>query len=536
MRRSSSRKTPFGYGIFPDSDLAPDVSVGAPSEQSTAHPCNGSLKNESPPTPQSRPAKEHPHQRNPSGFSSDTPWGGAVGKRGEPLTLAEILAYERTQGFIEPKDYDEAYEKLRQSGDATYLTELQQMSLTELIEEARRQRIDGISDNADRTDLIFGILKRRIKQNGLLFGEGTLEILPDQFGFLRSSEHHYLSCPDDIYISPSQIRRFGLRKGCTVSGQIRPPKENERYFALLRVEAINHEAPSLLSEKAFFDELTPIHPDRRILLDSVDGGVESRVIDLFVPIGFGQRVLIVGPPGSGKTALVRSLTRGIRANQSETFVFVLLLDPSPAVADETIRLRCGPHCEIISTTPDETPLRHVQVAEMVLEKAKRMVEYGKDVVVFLDSISILAKAWSGEMTSTNKSAGGMDSNVMRQVKKYFGSARKIEEGGSLTIIATTRIDSGDPFDNTVYDEFKGSCNSEIVLNADMAAQEVHPAVDLDQSGTRHEEILFDPEEYRRLTDLRKKIRGDSGESATKTVIDRMKRTETNAATPKGSFG
>ncbi len=334
----------------------------------------------------------------------------------EPLSLAEELAAERN--LLDGAG--DRYEQIKQSGD-THIAELQKMSMAELIEEARKDNLNDYS-GIKKQDLIFKILKERVKLNGLMYGEGTLEVLPDGFGFLRSPDYHYLSCPDDIYVSPSQIRRFGLRTGATVSGQIRPPKENERYFALLRVEAINYQDPNLLSEKVFFDDLTPLHPDKRIVMEAFSDDLNTRVTDLIVPVGFGQRGLIVSPPRAGKTILMQKMAKAALHNYPELHVIMLLIDERPEEVTDMERQVKGGNCEVISSTFDEPAARHIQVSEMVIEKAKRMVEYGHDVMIFLDSITRLARAWNSECPHSGKIlSGGVDANALQRPKRFFGS-------------------------------------------------------------------------------------------------------------------
>jgi transcription termination factor Rho len=360
-------------------------------------------------------------------------------------------------------------------------------------------------------------------------GEGTLEILPDGFGFLRSPDYHYLSCPDDIYVSPSQIRRFGLHTGATVSGTIRPPKENERYFALLRVESINGDDPNAVNKKVFFDNLTPVHPDERIRLETTADDVDMRVIDMIVPIGFGQRGLIVSPPRAGKTVLMQKMAKAVLTNYPNAYVIMLLIDERPEEVTDMERQVKGPNCEVISSTFDETSARHVQVSEMVIEKAKRMVEYGRDVVIFLDSITRLARAWNSECPSSGKLlSGGIDANAMQKPKRFFGSARKVEEGGSLTIIATALVDTGSRMDEVIFEEFKGTGNQEIVLDRRLVDRRVWPSIDITRSGTRREEMLLDPEEFRRVCLLRRVLNEMSGPDAMDLLTTRLRKTQSNA--------
>ncbi|MEM6799599.1 MAG: transcription termination factor Rho [Planctomycetota bacterium] len=444
--------------------------------------------------------------------------------REEPLSLAEEL--------------DKAAERVRRAGPAMgkskqldsniHIAELQQLTMPELMEIAEAE---GIEETAGlkKQELIFRILKARVKLNGMMSGEGTLEILPDGFGFLRSPDYHYLSCPDDIYVSPSQIRRFNLRNGNTVAGTIRPPKENERYFALLRVESINGSDPNQLTRKVSFDDLTACHPDERIRMETTGDGVEMRVIDMIVPIGFGQRGLIVSPPRAGKTILMQKMARAVLANYPGAYVMMLLIDERPEEVTDMEREVKGPNCEVISSTFDEPPARHVQVSEMVIEKAKRMVEYGKDVVIFLDSITRLARAWNSECPTSGKVlSGGLDANAMQRPKRFFGSARKIEEGGSLTIIATALIDTGSRMDEVIFEEFKGTGNQEIVLDRSLVDKRIWPAIDINRSGTRREEMLMDPEEYRRVNLLRRVLSEMNPPDAMDMLTKRLYKTQSNA--------
>ena len=442
----------------------------------------------------------------------------------EPLSLAEELAGQADK--IKDEIHDR-YEKIKQAGD-THIAQLQRMSMSELIEEARKENLADVT-GAKKHDLVFKILKERVKMNGLMYGEGTLEVLPDGFGFLRSPDYHYLSCPDDIYVSPSQIRRFGLRTGATVSGQIRPPKENERYFALLRVEAINYEDPNLLANKVFFDDLTPLHPAERIVMEAAPDEVSMRVVDLIVPIGFGQRGLIVSPPRAGKTILMQKMAQAALTNYPDLYVFMLLIDERPEEVTDMERQVKGANCEVISSTFDEPAARHIQVAEMVLEKAKRMVEYGHNVLIFLDSITRLARAWNAECPNSGKIlSGGIDANAMQRPKRFFGAARKVEEGGSLTIIATALIDTGSRMDEVIFEEFKGTGNQEILLDRKLVDRRIWPAIDINRSGTRREEMLLDPEEYRRVCILRRVLNDMNPPDAMELLTTRLQKTKSNA--------
>ena len=441
----------------------------------------------------------------------------------EPMSIAEEIAAEVK---LEGEDATDRYESLKKTD--THITALQKMSMQELIELARQEQIGDIT-GAKKHDLVFRILKERVKLNGLMFGEGTLEILPDGFGFLRSPDYHYLSCPDDIYVSPSQIRRFGLRNGASVAGQIRPPKESERYFALLRVEAINGEDPATLSTRVYFDDLTPLHPDRRIVVETTPEEIAMRVVDLVVPIGFGQRGLIVSPPRAGKTILLQKMAKSVLANYPDVYVFMLLIDERPEEVTDMERQVKGPSCEVISSTFDENAARHIQVAEMVIEKAKRLVEYGRDIVIFLDSITRLARAWNAEVPNSGKIlSGGIDSGALQRPKRFFGSARKVEEGGSLTIIATALVDTGSKMDEVIFEEFKGTGNLEIVLDRRLVDKRVYPAIDINRSGTRREEMLMDAETHRRTCVLRRVLGDMNPTDAMELLLNRLSKTKTNA--------
>jgi len=441
-----------------------------------------------------------------------------------PLSLAEELADEVDRGARE--DTNDKYERIKQG--EIHIAELQKLSMGELIDEARRENVTDVA-GMKKQDLIFRILKERVKMNGLMYGEGTLEILPDGFGFLRSPDYHYLSCPDDIYVSPSQIRRFGLQTGSTVSGQIRPPKENERYFALLRVEAINYQDPNLMADKVQFDDLTPLHPDTRIVMETDSQELSTRVVDLVAPIGFGQRGLIVSPPRAGKTILLQKMARAVLKNFPEAYVIMLLIDERPEEVTDMEREVKGTNCEVISSTFDEPSSRHVQVSEMVIEKAKRMVEYGTDVVIFLDSITRLARAWNAECPQSGKIlSGGLDANALQNPKRFFGSARKVEEGGSLTIIATALVDTGSKMDEVIFEEFKGTGNLEILLDRKLVDRRVWPAIDINRSGTRREEMLMDPEEHRRVCVMRRVLSEMNGPDAMELLVTRLQKTQSNA--------
>ena len=446
---------------------------------------------------------------------------------------------ERQAVARQPRDEDEEEEQLsdiyndpslRVDDDVTHdinVAALQRMTMKELIDLAKEEQVSEIS-GLKKQDLIFRILKERTKMTGLMFGEGTLEILPDGFGFLRSPDYHYLPCPDDIYVSPSQIRRFGLRKGATVSGQVRPPKENERYFALLRVEGINGADPNVLHDKVPFDDLTPLHPTQRIRLTTDPAELSTRIVDMVSPIGFGQRALIVSPPKAGKTILLQKMAKAVLANHPDVYVIVLLIDERPEEVTDMERQVKGPHCEVVSSTFDEPPSRHIQVSEMVIEKAKRMVEFGHHVVIFLDSITRLARAWNTECPNSGKVlTGGIDAAALQHPKRFYGAARSIEEGGSLTIIATALVETGSKMDDVIYEEFKGTGNTELHLDRRIVEKRIWPAIDVNKSGTRREELLMSEEELKRIWILRRVLSDMSPVEAMELLTTRMRRTKTN---------
>jgi transcription termination factor Rho len=452
------------------------------------------------------PSESFRKRRNPASYK----------KREDPLSLSEELYKERRHATAgEPSNQID-------------FGVLQKMTTEELLQHARKSNIDQ-PELLDRQELIYQVLKAKLLTSGILYGEGTLEILNDGFGFLRSTSHHYLSCTDDIYISPSQIRRFGLTTGMTISGQIRPPKENERYFALLRVEAINHRNPNEAKSRKPFDSLTPVHPRDRMVLETNSESIETRVVDLIAPIGFGQRGLIVSPPRAGKTLLLQKMSKAVLANYPNAYVIVLLIDERPEEVTDMQREVRGPKCEVVSSTFDEPASRHIQVSQMVLEKAKRLVEDGVDVVIFLDSITRLARAWNGECAQSGKLlTGGLDANAMQKPKSFFGAARKVEEGGSLTIIATALVGTGSKMDDVIFEEFKGTGNLEVVLDRSLVDRRIWPAIDISLSGTRREEALLDPSEYERVCTLRKALAEMSPVDAMSELVSKLKKTKTNA--------
>ena len=416
----------------------------------------------------------------------------------------------------------------RQSGDKQELLNLaglKDKSISELTHIAKEMGIEGAT-GLRKQELIFKVLATQTEKSGLIFSEGVLETLPDGFGFLRAPEYNYLPGPDDIYVSPSQIRKFDLRTGDTVSGQIRPPKEGERYFALIKVEAINFEAPEQSREKVFFDNLTPLYPDEQLKMEIGPDNIAARVMDLVTPIGKGQRALIVAPPRTGKTMLLQTIANSITENHPETTLIVLLIDERP---EEVTDMQRSVRGEVISSTFDEPPTRHVQVADMVIEKAKRLVEHKRDVVILLDSITRLARAHNAVVPPSGKIlSGGIDSNALQRPKRFFGAARNIEEGGSLTIIATALIDTGSRMDDVIFEEFKGTGNSEIHLDRRLSDKRLFPAIDLQRSGTRKEELLIGKEDLNRIWVMRRVLNPLSPVEQMEVVLERLGKTKTNA--------
>jgi len=437
-------------------------------------------------------------------------------------------ARSRPKNGSKPEEFDEEahtrYEQAKRSD--LHIAELQKMTVAELHTVAKKE---GLADYAGlkKQDLVFHVLRNRVQANGLMFGEGVLEVLPDGFGFLRSPDYSYMPSPDDIYVSPSQIRRFGLRTGHVVAGQIRPPKNDERYFAMLKVEAVNYDNPESLSEKVVFEDLTPLFPNERLLLEPTPEELDMRVVDLITPIGKGQRGLIVSPPRAGKTVLLQKMANAVIANNPECVVIILLIDERP---EEVTDMQRGvPGAEVISSTFDEPSSRHVQVAEMVIEKAKRLVEYGKDVVIFLDSITRLARAHNAEVPHSGKIlSGGVDANALQKPKRFFGAARNIEEGGSLTILATALVDTGSRMDEVIFEEFKGTGNMELHLDRRLMDKRVYPTLDISGSGTRKEELLLDPDELKYVWVLRRVLTEMNIVESIQLLRGRLEKVKSNA--------
>jgi len=405
------------------------------------------------------------------------------------------------------------------------LAELKDKNITDLAKIAKELNIPG-SSGMRKQELIFQILRAQTEKNGLIFSEGVLECLPDGFGFLRAPEYNYLPGPDDIYVSPSQIRKFDLRTGDTVSGQVRPPKDGERYFALIKVEAVNFEDPEVARNKIFFDNLTPLYPQERIRLETAKENLTGRVLDMLCPIGKGQRGLIVAPPRTGKTMMLQSVANSITANHPEIALIVLLIDERPEEVTDMQRTVKG---EVISSTFDEPPQRHIQVAEMVLEKAKRLVEHKRDVVILLDSLTRLGRAYNAVTPPSGKVlSGGIDANALQRPRRFFAAARNVEEGGSLTIIATALIDTGSRMDDVIFEEFKGTGNMEINLDRRLVDKRVFPTIDINRSGTRKDELLLPADELNRIWVLRKVLSPLSTVEAMELLLGRLAKTKTNA--------
>ncbi|KPK34231.1 MAG: transcription termination factor Rho [Phycisphaerae bacterium SG8_4] len=431
---------------------------------------------------------------------------------------------DESLGETEEESTHAKYERIKQGN--LYLTDLQKLTVAELHDLAKNEGMTEYSA-LKKQDLVFRILKERIRQSGLMYGEGVLEVLPDGYGFLRNTDYNYLSSSDDIYVSPSQIRRFGLRTGNVVSGQIRPPKDSEKYFALLRVEAINFEDPDNLAEKIVFTDLTPLHPESRFVLETTAEELNMRIIDLVTPVGKGQRGLIVAPPRTGKTILLQKIANALSANHPEIKLIVLLIDERPEEVTEMER-KTADDVEVISSTFDEPAARHCQIAEIVIEKAKRLIEYGQDVVILLDSITRLARAYNTEMPHSGRIlTGGVDAGAMQMPKRFFGAARNVEEGGSLTIFATALIDTGSKMDDVIFEEFKATGNMELHLDRRLVDRRTYPAIDISRSGTRREELLLDPKELQLVYRLRRVLSELNPVEAVELLKSRLAKTRTN---------
>ncbi len=459
--------------------------------------------------------------------AEETPEGRTGGNGGpvpEPVPV-QVPVPAAAEPVARAASTNENYERVKR--EEIYLSRLQEFTMADLLKYAKQEGIKDVM-GMKKQDIIYKIIQEKAKQNGLLFGEGVLEVLPEGFGFLRSPKYNYLPCPDDIYISPSQIRRFGMRTGNIISGQIRPPKDGEKYFALLKVEAINHEPPESLQGRIVFENLTPLHPNERIRLETEPGELSMRVMDMISPIGKGQRALIVAAPRTGKTVLLQKIANAVIKNHPECYLIVLLIDERPEEVTDFKRNLKG-DAEVIASCFDEPPARHLQVTEMVLEKAKRLVEYKKDVVVLLDSITRMTRAYNTEAPHSGRIlSGGIDSTAFQGPKRFFGAARKIEEGGSLTIVGSCLIDTGSRMDEVIFEEFKGTGNSELHLVRELADRRIFPSFDLTRSGTRREELLLHKDEISRIWMLRKVLADMKLIEAMETIIDRLRKAKSNA--------
>ena len=458
--------------------------------------------------------------------AEDTPAGKPQGPAPSPSAPA---APAPPQASAPPAgkhgDANDKYERVKR--EEVYLSKLQAFTMADLLKFARQEGIKEIM-GLKKQDIIYKIIQEKAKQNGLLFGEGVLEVLPEGFGFLRSPKYNYLPCPDDIYISPSQIRRFGMRTGSIISGQIRPPKDGEKYFALLKVELINHENPETISARIPFESLTPLHPNQRLQLETEPNEISMRVMDMIAPIGKGQRGLIVAAPRTGKTVLLQKIANAVLTNHPECSLIVLLIDERPEEVTDFKRHLKG-EAEVIASCFDEPPSRHIQVTEMVLEKAKRMVETKREVVILLDSITRMTRAYNTEAPHSGRIlSGGIDSTAFQGPKRFFGAARKVEEGGSLTIIGSCLVDTGSRMDEVIFEEFKGTGNSELHLVRELADRRIFPSFDLTRSGTRREELLLHKDEIARIWMLRKVLADMKLIEAMETLMDRLKKAKTNA--------
>ncbi len=466
--------------------------------------------------------KSRRRRKRPGGSGGSTPHQNIVTLQpGEVPTDEELEAEARALENELQDKYDLAKK------DDLSLGTLQHMTASELVKLAKKEKVPDFS-TLPKQKLVFEVLKARARKQGLMIGEGTLEIMPDGYGFLRSPEYSYMASPDDVYVSPSQIRRFGLRKGQEIKGLIRPPKETETYFAILRVEEVNGQDPRSLQDLPTFENLTPLHPETRVVLETEPQGVETRTIDLVAPLGFGQRALIVAPPRTGKTVILQKMTKAIATNHPDAHVIVLLIDERPEEVTDFKR-NTPESVEVVASTFDEEAHRHIQVAEMVMEKARRMVEFGQDVVILLDSITRLARGYNNALPNSGKiGTGGVDTSALIKPKKFFGSARNIENGGSLTIIATALVDTGSKADEVIFEEFKGTGNSELHLTRKLVEKRIWPAIDIPASGTRREELLLDPKEKDLVDRLRKVVSDMSVVEAMELLAGRLKKTKSNA--------
>ena len=528
--KADLQKTAEPAAATPPASAVPQTAAQAPSSAPppSGQPAAGShpsgQKPEQAPRADGRPPREAksdgrpPRQHRGGGNGGNSGNGG--GNQSQPQS-----SHAQPAAAVNSSPVPPAAQTVKNGVTTLDLVALKDMSAANLIETAKEMGVAGPA-GLRKQELIFKILQTQAEKSGLIFSEGVLECLPDGFGFLRAPEYNYLPGPDDVYVSPSQIRRFDLRTGDTISGQIRPPKEGERYFALIKVDAINFEPPEESRNKIFFDNLTPLYPDERLKLETVKDNYSGRVMDLLTPIGKGQRGLIVAPPRTGKTMLLQAIANSVTVNHPEVALIVLLIDERPEEVTDMQRSVKG---EVISSTFDEPATRHVQVAEMVIEKAKRLVEHKRDVVILLDSITRLARAYNTVVPPSGKVlSGGVDSNALQRPKRFFGAARNIEEGGSLTIMATALIDTGSRMDDVIFEEFKGTGNMEVHLDRKLVDKRVFPAIDINKSGTRKEELLMPKEELNRVWVLRKVLNPLSATESMELLIDKLSKTRMNA--------
>jgi transcription termination factor Rho len=511
--------------VGPPAQAAADAAAAPPAQKAPSPPAPASPPSQQSPNEDGQPRAENPPRQDAREGQRD---GQREGRRDGQPRQDHQRPEGQQRGEGQPRQEGQGRggnQGEGRRGQGLNITELKDKSIQQLTNIAKELNVAGAT-GMRKQELIFQILKAQTEQSGFIFSEGVLEVLPDGFGFLRAPDYNYLPGPDDIYVSPSQIRKFDLQTGDTVSGQIRPPKEGERYFALIKVEAVNFEAPEQARDKLFFENLTPLYPQARFTLETTSDALSGRVMDLMTPIGRGQRGLIVAPPRTGKTMLLQSIAQSVAKNHPEVFLIVLLIDERP---EEVTDMQRSVQGEVISSTFDEPAQRHVQVAEMVIEKAKRLVEHKKDVLILLDSITRLARAYNSVIPPSGKVlSGGLDSNALQKPKRFFGAARNIEEGGSLTIIATALIDTGSRMDDVIFEEFKGTGNMEIHLDRKLTDKRVFPSIDMQKSGTRKEELLLAREDLNRVWVLRKVLAPLSAVEAMELLLDKMGKTKSNA--------
>jgi transcription termination factor Rho len=508
--KAAKAPAPAETDVAPAEAVAAATAVAEPPADPAAPPVPAP-ETASQAEPQTQPEKKRPEKasRGPK---------AQKGKAQEPEPEPEPEPKPKANGAP-------AADKDKVAASSLNIAKLQSMSMTELNQMARELGVENFG-TMRKHEVIFHLLQKNAERAGVLFSEGVLEVLPEGFGFLRSQSFNYLPCPEDIYVSPSQIRRFDLQTGNLIAGQIRPPKEKERFFALLKVEAVDQEDPDKAKDKTHFDNLTPLFPNKRFILETTPDELSTRVLDLVCPIGKGTRGLIVAPPRTGKTVLMQKLANAILKNNPEAYLFILLIDERPEEVTDMERTCRG--AEVISSTFDEPPERHVQVAEMVIEKAKRMVEHKRDVVILLDSITRLARAYNTVQPHSGKIlSGGVDANALHKPKRFFGAARNIEEGGSLTIIATALVDTGSRMDEVIFEEFKGTGNMEVHLDRALVDRRIFPSINIERSGTRKEELLYHPDEYSKVVILRRALTGVPPVEAMELVLNKLKKTGSN---------